>query len=215
MTVLAVCVMIIPLISCTRNEDSNSTIALAADDSTYFQSPADSTVSFPEHWPDLFGFGKTPSVEEINNWDIDVRPDGTGLPPGSGTVAEGSILYSNKCVACHGARGAGGTFEPLVGREPREGFPFGKEYKYLSMRTIGNYWPYATTLFDYIRRAMPQNAPGSLTDNEVYAISAYLLFLNEIIPEDAVMSSETLPQIKMPARDRFVMDNRRGGNEIR
>jgi cytochrome c len=100
-----------------------------------------------------------------------------------------------------------------VGREPREGFPFGETRGI--RRTIGNYWPYATTIFDYVKRAMPMAAPGSLTANEVYAVAAYILFLNEIIPEDAVMDAQTLPAVVMPARDRFVTDDRVGGPEVR
>lgn len=170
---------------------------------------------FPDHWPEVFGFGHSVSSSEIAPWDIDVMPDGTGLPEGNGSVEEGRLLYAQKCILCHGATGTEGPFDRLVGREPREGFPFGREYRYLSMRTIGNYWPYATTLFDYIRRAMPQNEPGSLSGPEVYAITAWLLHLNEIIPQDEEMNRVTLPAVKMPARDRFVYDNRRGGNEIR
>ncbi|MBK8505063.1 MAG: c-type cytochrome [Saprospiraceae bacterium] len=186
-----------------------------SDYSIISQSPADSLLRFPESWPDSFGYGRIVSVEEIGEWDIDVMPDGTGLPVGTGTVAEGRVIYQNICVTCHGVTGVEVPFDNLVGREPRIDFPFGKDYKYLSMRTIGNYWPYATTLFDYIRRAMPQNEPGSLGANEVYALSAYLLHLNEIVSSDAVMDKKTLPAIKMPARDRFVMDNRAGGREIK
>jgi cytochrome c len=207
-------VTVIFFASCGEKERRSVTGSLPFD-STYFQNPADSMVSFPKDWPESFGYGRTVLAEEISAWDIDVMPDGTGLPAGSGTVSEGSIIYKHKCTACHGATGIEGPFDKLVGREPRNNFPFGKDYKYSSMRTIGNYWPYATTLFDYIRRAMPQNEPGSLTADEVYALSAYLLHLNEIVPSDAVMDLKTLPAIEMPARDRFVMDNRRGGREIR
>lgn len=170
---------------------------------------------FPDHWPETFGFGTKATDEDIIRWNIDVMPDGTGLPRGSGSVSEGALIYQSKCSVCHGVTGTEGPYDKLVGREPRKDFPFGKETKYSSMKTIGNYWPYATTLFDYIRRAMPQNQPGSLTSNEVYALSAYLLHLNEIIPADARLDSGTLLLVKMPARDRFVVDNRRGGAEIR
>ena len=144
-----------------------------------------------------------------------MRPDGTGLPPGRGTFAAGAALYAEQCAVCHGPEGEGGEFEALVGREPRQGFPFGKEAKLPERRTIGNYWPYATTLYDYINRSMPQAIPGSLTPDEVYSLVAYLLALNEIIPKDAVMDAQTLPKVVMPARDRFVIDNRRGGAEVR
>lgn len=163
--------------------------------------------------PSPFGFGRTATAEEITAWDTDVMPDGTGLPAGRGTVAEGEKLYARLCVQCHGAKGEGGDYEALVGREPREGFPFGREPSL--QPTIGNYWPYATTLFDYTRRAMPQAVPGTLPPDQVYSLVAYLLYLNEIVPEDAVLDQDTLPEVVMPARDRFVIDNRRGGSEIR
>jgi cytochrome c len=169
---------------------------------------------FPDQWPPTFGFGKRASDDDISRWNIDIMPDGTGLPSGSGSVSEGAIIYQHKCAVCHGINGTEGPYDKLVGREPRADFPFGKDAKYASMKTIGNYWPYATTLFDYLRRAMPQNEPGSLTANEVYALSAYLLHLNEVIPTDARLDSVSLPLVKMPAHDRFVVDNRRGGKEI-
>jgi cytochrome c len=160
--------------------------------------------------PDRFGFGRPATAAEIRAWDIDVAPDGHGLPLGSGSVAGGAAVYAAKCAACHGVAGAGGPLGPaLVGREPRQGFPFGRDPSLV--RTIGNYWPYATTLYDYINRAMPLNAPGSLQPYEVYGLVAYLLNLNEIVPRDAVMDAHTLPRVVMPARDRFVLDNRRPG----
>lgn len=157
----------------------------------------------PANAPNRFGFGNEASEARIAMWDIDVRPDGTGLPPGSGTVAEGREVYDLQCVACHGPTGTEGPNDRLVGTEPWVDYPSG--------RAIGNYWPYATTLFDYIRKAMPQLTPGSLSENEVYAVIAYLLYLNELVPEDAVMNAETLPRVEMPARDRFVVDDRTGG----
>lgn len=160
-----------------------------------------------------FGFGRPATAEEIRAWDIDVRPDGAGLPPGRGTVARGKAVYAEKCAACHGPSGRNGPFDALAGREPRAGFPFGRDPSLV--RTVGNYWPYATTLYDYIHRAMPWTQPGSLEPDEVYGLVAYLLFLNEIVPEDAVLDAATLPKVVMPARDRFVRDNRRGGPGIR
>ncbi len=160
-----------------------------------------------------FGFGRPATAQEIRAWDKDVRPDGTGLPLGRGTVAQGAVIYAAKCAACHGERGQNGSFDKLVGREPRTGFPFGRDSSFDP--TIGNYWPYATTLYDYTYRAMPWMLPGSLEPDEVYSLVAYLLFLNEIIPEEAAMDAATLPKVVMPARDRFVRDNRRGGREIR
>jgi cytochrome c len=159
------------------------------------------------------GFGRPATAAEVRAWDIDVRPDGTGLPPGRGTTAQGASVYAAKCAACHGPAGRNGPFDVLVGREPRTGFPFGRDPSLV--RTVGNYWPYATTLYDYIHRAMPWTFPGSLEPDEVYGLVAYLLFLNEIVPEGAVLDAATLPKIVMPARDRFVRDNRRGGREVR
>lgn len=160
-----------------------------------------------------FGFGREATTSEIADIDIDVEPDGTGLPDGSGTVARGRVLYQSQCVQCHGAEGKGGDNEALAGREPREGFPFAEEPKL--RQTVGNYWPYATTLYDYIHRAMPQAVPGSLPPDDVYSLVAYVLYLNEIVPEDATIDRASLPRIEMPARDRFVYDDRRGGAELR
>lgn len=160
-----------------------------------------------------FGFGRPATAAEIAAWDIDVGPDGTGLPPGSGTVELGSTIYAARCAACHGPTGIEGPDDHLVGRIEGDAFPFGSDPT--QTRTVGNYWPYATTLFDYIRRAMPFDTPGSLRADEVYSLAAYLLFLNEIVPRDAVMDAETLPAVVMPARGRFVPDDRRGGPEVR
>lgn len=158
--------------------------------------------------PPRFGIGRPATPAEIAALDIDVRPDGQGLPPGHGTAAEGAVTYAAKCASCHGKTGREGPNDVLVGREPRGVFPSGKETGV--RRTVGNYWPYATTVFDYIRRAMPSPAPGSLTDDEVYGLVAFLLSANEIIPADAVMDKTTLPKVEMPARDKFVVDPRGG-----
>jgi cytochrome c len=158
-------------------------------------------------------FGRPATADEIKAWDIAVSPDGTGLPPGGGTPAQGAVVYRQKCAMCHGPTGTEGPAERLVGREPRQGFPFGKDPSLV--RTVGNYWPYATTLYDYINRAMPLNAPGSLSPDEVYSAVAFLLRRNEIISDITVVNAQTLPRVVMPARDRFVNDNRRGGAEIR
>jgi cytochrome c len=166
-------------------------------------------------WPASFGFGHPASPERIAAWDIDIRPDGAGLPPGQGTVADGEAVYAQQCAACHGATGTEGPDSRLVARVPDDGFPFGESWETWKDKTIGSYWPYATTLWDYIHRAMPQHAPGSLTPDEVYALTAFLLHRNEIIPEDAVMNAETLPRIEMPARARFVVDDRLGYQEVR
>jgi S-disulfanyl-L-cysteine oxidoreductase SoxD len=147
------------------------------------------------------GLGQPISEADIKAWDIAVLPDGTNLPPGSGTPAQGAKIYAEKCAACHAEGGKGGVAPgagPLVGGEPlTNGID--------AVKTIANYYAYATTVFDYIRRAMPFNAPRSLTDNEVYALTAYILALNKLIGENDVMDAKTLPQVKMPNRDNFII----------
>jgi len=168
----------------------------------------------PAGSPERFGLGTAAGAGRIAPWDRDVRPDGTGLPPGSGRAADGERVWIAKCSACHGPTGTEGPNDRLVGREPREGFPFGAEPR-AGPRTVGNYWPYATTLFDYITRAMPQNVPGSLTADETYAVIAWILARNEIVADDVVMDASTLAAVRMPAAGRFVPDDRRGGPEVR
>jgi len=163
--------------------------------------------------PVTFDLGRPVTSDEIAAWDIDVRPDGAGLPEGRGSVQQGEQIYREKCIACHGENGTGGPFDALVGRLPEDAFTFAFDPG--AVKTIGNYWPYATTLYDYINRAMPHNAPGSLGDDEVYALVAYLLHENDIVPADTVLSADNLATIAMPARHRFVPDNRRGGPEVR
>jgi S-disulfanyl-L-cysteine oxidoreductase SoxD len=141
--------------------------------------------------------GQEVKPEEIAAWDISIPPDGSGLPAGSGTAAEGEAVYNAKCAGCHGVKGIKGPADPLVGG-------IGTLASKKPVKTVGSYWPYATTLFDYIRRAMPFNAPQSLSNNEVYALSAYILSLNNIIDPEARMDAKTLPQVKMPNRDGFV-----------
>ena len=162
-------------------------------------------------WPRGFGFGSPASPADIALVDLDIPPDGRGLPPGSGTVAAGKALYAAQCAACHGKTGTEGPqtvlVAPLPGADPASN---GR-----AVKAIGNYWPYATTLFDYIRRAMPFNAPGSLSDEQVYSLTAFLLEANKIIPAEAVINARTLPRVVMPAQKLFVPDNRRGGREIR
>ena len=142
-----------------------------------------------------FGFGRVPSEAEIKARDIAVGPDGAGLSAGRGTVSMGEQVYQAKCMACHGPTGTEGPMDKLVGEK-------------LPVKTIGSFWPYATTVFDYIRRAQPFNQPGSLTDEEVYALTTWLLFRNEIIAADQVVDAETLPKVRMPNRDGFVPDPR-------
>jgi len=162
-----------------------------------------------------YGLGRSADAARIAAVDIDVGADGSGLPAGRGSVADGEKLYQAQCANCHGARGEGivPVYPALIGREPREGFPFGNDPKLV--RTVGNYWSHATTLVDYVRRAMPLTAPGSLTNDQVYAVSAYLLAANEIIARDAVLDSAAVMAIQMPAKDRFVPDDRRGGPEVK
>jgi hypothetical protein len=157
--------------------------------------------------PGFYGFGTPADEARIADWDIDVRPDGTGLPAGRGTVGEGALVYQGRCSACHGPTGIEGPNNRLVGTEPWEDVP--------ATFTVGNYWPYATTLYDYIVRAMPLDTPGSLTPDETYAVIAWILHRNELIAADAVMDSSTLPLVEMPARNRFVADDRLEANSIR
>lgn len=168
---------------------------------------ADPSRVAPQQAPVRFGFGKPADAARVAAWDIDVRPDGVGLPTGSGTVAAGATVYQQRCASCHGATGIEGPRDHLVGTEPWVEWPVNP--------TVGNYWPYATTLYDYIVRAMPQDKPGSLTADETYAVIAWILNRNQLIPADAVMNKTTLPAVKMPARDRFVPDDRTGGPVIR
>jgi S-disulfanyl-L-cysteine oxidoreductase SoxD len=168
---------------------------------------AAATAAVVAQTPARYGIGRPATPAEIAALDIDIMPDGTGLPAGRGTSAEGATLYASKCAQCHGKTGKEGPNDVLVGREPRTGFPFSQDPKL--PHTIGNYWPYATTVFDYVRRAMPPTAPGSLTDDEVYALTAFLLHANELIPADAVMDKSTLPNVEMPARNYFTPDTRK------
>ena len=142
--------------------------------------------------------GKPISAADLAPWDISVMPDGSGLPPGSGTAAQGAQIFAQKCVACHGDKGVGGSASALITKGPITSINGGE-------KTIGNFWPYASTLFDYIRRAMPWQAPKSLTNDEVYALTAYILALNKVIDEGAGLDAGTLAKIKMPNRDGFII----------
>jgi cytochrome c len=148
-----------------------------------------------------YGIGRAPSPEELKAWDISIPPDGTGLPEGSGTPAQGKDVYASRCARCHGGQAQGGDEAPLVGGQGSLNGP-------KPLKTVGSYWPYATTLFDYIRRSMPYKQPGTLTANQVYALCAHILQLNGIIGADAVMDAKSLPQVKMPNRNGFVPDAR-------
>ena len=142
--------------------------------------------------------GQPAKETEVAGWDISIAPDGRGLPRGAGTPADGALVYAQKCQVCHGDKGVGGPNDRLVGGQ-------GTLASKTPVRTIGSYWPYATTVFDYVRRSMPFFQPHSLTDSEVYAVTAYLLSLNGIIGEQDVMNAETLPKVKMPNRDNFIL----------
>src|ERR1700761_9054266 len=142
-------------------------------------------------------FGRPATPAEIALWDIDVRPDGNGLPHGSGTVAQGKQVFAENCAACHGDNGVGGIKDRLVGGQ-------GTLASAMPVKTVGSFWPYATTLFDYIHRAMPYQAPGSLGIDDTYAVAAYILSLNGILPADDKLDRESLPKIRMPNRDGFV-----------
>ena len=148
-----------------------------------------------------YGVGRVATPAEIAGWNIDIDRDGHNLPPGSGSVSHGREVFDQQCAACHGAKGEGGLGDQLVGG-------LGTIATSKPVRTVGSYWPYAPTLFDYIRRAMPQSAPQSLDDNDVYAVSAYILHLNGLLPTDATLDAKTLSAIKMPNRSMFVSDPR-------
>ena len=144
-----------------------------------------------------YDFGRPATPDEIALWDIDVRPDGRGLPPGSGSVAKGKQVFADNCAACHGDNGVGGIKDRLVGGQ-------GTLSSNAPVKTVGSFWPYATTLFDYIHRAMPYQAPGSLSNDDTYAVATYILHLNGILPADAKLDRDSLPGTRMPNRDGFV-----------
>src|SRR3954463_5801395 len=140
--------------------------------------------------------GQPISEADLAPWDISIPPDGKGLPPGGGTPAQGARIYAQKCALCHGDEGKGGVNAALVGGAPVKDMN--------STKTIANFWPYASTVFDFIRRAMPFQQPRSLTDDEVYALTAYILAANKLIGENDAMNAQTLPKVRMPNRDGFI-----------
>ena len=145
-----------------------------------------------------YGVGRTPSPDEIQALGATTNPSGAGLPEGQGTAKEGKEVYDLRCKECHGPEGKGADQAGFLGKP--EDLP--------GVRTVGSYWPHATTLWDYTNRAMPFDRPGTLTANQVYAVTAYILYLNGIVEEDAVMNATSLPAVKMPNRDGFVPDSR-------
>lgn len=190
---LAIALAYVAIVGCRQRATSDS------------NRKASSAPSLPDH----FDLGAPVDSARLAMIDIDVEPTGAGLPVGTGTAASGLLVYVTKCASCHGAKGEGIPPAPkLVGRDPRQGFPFGKDSKLV--RTVGNYWPYATTLYDYIHRAMPLSAPGSLKPDEVYSVIAWLLAENDVIPLEAVIDAKTLPAVRMPAFGHFVTDDRAG-----
>ena len=157
------------------------------------------------------GIGTPATAEEIAAWDIDVDPSGRGLPAGSGTVARGAELYAMKCLACHGPQGEGGLGPKLIAAELKTGFADDPKLP----KTMGNWWPYATTAYDYIHRAMPQNEPGSLPPDDVYALAAFLLARNGAVGDDFVADAQSLPKVVMPTKIEFVADDRLGSADFR
>jgi mono/diheme cytochrome c family protein len=148
-----------------------------------------------------YGVGRAPTPDEIQQWNISVSPDGKGLPEGRGTAAEGKEMFANRCSRCHGPKGEGKESVALAGGQGTLKGP-------KPLRTVGSYWPYATTIFDYVNRAMPFDKPGTLGANQVYALTAHILFLNGLVRENDVIDARTLPQIKMPNREGFIKDPR-------
>lgn len=161
--------------------------------------------------PRRFGIGRAATAADIAAEDIDVSPNGAGLPAGSGTAEQGDAVYAASCASCHGPNGEGmaPAYPRLLGG-PKDPVDFDKDPSI--PRTIGNYWPYATTLYDYIRRAMPFSAPGSLTPDQTYAVTAFLLSREGIIPNGTTLDAKSLAAIQMPARKMFVADDRRGSS---
>jgi len=142
-------------------------------------------------------FGKPISEADASAWDISIGPDGVGLPAGSGTPAQGAMVFAAKCAACHGAKGEGGAGPRLVGGQGTLPAPS------IPVQTVGSYWPYATTVFDYVRRTMPWNQPKTLTNDEVYSVTAYILNMNGIVKDGETMNKDTLAKVRMPNRDGF------------
>jgi len=145
--------------------------------------------------------GKPVDAESLEAIDYTILPNGDGLPEGSGTAIQGAAIYRQNCLACHGERGSGGVNDALAGGHDTLTSP-------RPQKTVGSFWPYATTIFDYVRRAMPLQAPGTLSNDEIYAVTAYVLFVNDIIVEDEEINAESLPLVRMPNRDGFVWEYR-------
>jgi cytochrome c len=196
------CIAGIVVIACKQRDGYRSVPPAVTETYTFHSEPS-------ADWPARFGYGRKATGKEMAAQSLAIRPDGTGLPEGSGNVKDGAAIYAAQCASCHGITGTEGPFNVLVAPDTITAVPFDQAPR--RIKAIGNYWPYATTIFDYVRRAMPFNAPGSLSDHEVYSVTAFLLYANRIIPEDAVINANTLPVITMPAKKYYITDNRKGG----
>jgi len=153
-----------------------------------------------------FGVGRPASAEEIAAADDDVASDGRGLPPGSGSVERGAAVFASQCAGCHGATGREGPYDVLVGGGQPRGWRLGRRPPGAAPPTIGNFWPYATTLYDYVHRTMPWEHPGSLSADDTYALVAWLLHQSGILPDNAQLDARSLPEVRMPARARFLIE---------
>lgn len=189
------------LVGACGGEDSTRAASAAVDEGNYAPTA--------EYKPGHFGIGSAATRAQIAAWDTDIGPEGIELPTGKGSARAGAEIFRAQCAACHGANGEGmaPVFPALIGRDPRgESFDFASDPSI--PRTIGNYWSHATTLYDYIRRAMPLYTPGSLSADDTYAVTAYLLAANRVIPDSAVLDAAALRAVQMPARNRYVADDR-------
>jgi cytochrome c len=155
----------------------------------------------PTRAQSTYGIGRAATLAEIAGWNVDIDRYGNNLPPGTGSVSHGREVFDQQCAACHGEKGEGGVGDQLVGGQ-------GTLATAKPVKTVGSFWPYAPTLFDYIRRAMPQNAPQSLSNEDVYAVSAYILYLNSLLPAEGTLDAKRLSAVEMPNRNMFVGDSR-------
>jgi mono/diheme cytochrome c family protein len=208
-SVLATCA----LVACRPEGNTAASAAAARSDAAGIASFADYDAGAVPGGPGAtrrYALGRSTASGDLARMNLDVGGDGTELPPGRGTVAAGAALYATQCAMCHGTAGEGiaPVYPALIGRDPKaEQFVFATDPKLT--HTIGNYWPYAPPLFDYIKRAMPLTAPGSLSDDQVYALTAYLLAANQVLADSTVLDAATLRSVRMPYRDRFVPDDRK------
>lgn len=211
--------LVVAVVGCTverRPEPADARIASAAEAPDASEPYDAGSVAGGPGEGRTFGIGRSVSRADVERWNTDVGPDGAELPAGKGDAVAGGTLYAARCAMCHGPKGEGipPAFPALIGRDEKaEGFHFASDPRLV--KTIGNYWPNATTVFDYVKRAMPLTAPGSLNDDEVYALTAYLLAANKVIPDGAVLDARALREVKMPYAGKFVPDDRSGGPVIR